>query len=137
MLGQQVHFVHARSEAELEGAFRAARAEAGALLVAADPFFFDRREQVIALAARFALPAIYELREFPTAGGLMSYGASITDAYRQAGLYVGRLLKGEKPAEIPVDQSTRFEFVLNLSTARALGLAVPDSLLFQADEVIE
>jgi len=137
ILGQQAHFVHARSEAELEGAFRAAREKAGALLVAADPFFFDRREQVITLAAQFALPAIYEQREFSVAGGLMSYGASIADAYRQAGLYVGRVLKGEKPAEIPVDQSTRFEFVLNLSTAKALGLTVPDSLLFQADEVIE
>jgi len=93
ILGQQAHFVLARSEAELEGAFRAAREKAGGLLVAADPFYFDRREQVIALAARFVLPAIYEQREFSAAGGLMSYGASITDAYRQSGLYVGRVLK--------------------------------------------
>jgi putative ABC transport system substrate-binding protein len=137
-VGQKIKILHARTESELDVAFAAlAQVRADALLVAASPFFNNRRARIVALAARQAIPAIYPLREFALAGGLMSYGTDIADSYRQAGLYAGRILKGEKPGELPVVQSTKFEFVINLKTARTLGLEVPPLMLPRADEVIE
>jgi putative ABC transport system substrate-binding protein len=137
-LGQQVSILSANTEREIDVAF-ATVAQSGvrALLVGSDPFFSSERDQVIALAARHAIPAIYEGREFATAGGLASYGTSLADGYRQAALYAGRILKGEKPADLPIVQPTKFEFVINLKTAKTLGLDVSPGLAASADEIVE
>jgi putative ABC transport system substrate-binding protein len=137
-IGRQIHIATASSEGEFEAAFRRLMGQRiGGLLVSADSYFNSRREQLVALAARHTVPAIYEWREFTVAGGLMSYGTRITDAYRQMALYCGRILRGANPAELPVVQPTKFELVINLKAANALGLTVPNAMQLLADEVIE
>jgi putative tryptophan/tyrosine transport system substrate-binding protein len=137
VLGLPILVLNARGD-DFDQAFASlVQRRARELVVAADPFFINRREQLAAIAARHGVLAIYNQREFVEAGGLMSYGTNLPDAYRQAGVYTGRILKGEKPGDLPVLQPTKFEFVINLKTAKALGLNVPDKLLALADEVIE
>jgi putative tryptophan/tyrosine transport system substrate-binding protein len=137
-LGLELHILQASTEREIDAAFAAlTRLRAGALVISPEAFFNSRSEQLAALTVRHAVPAIYTYREFAAAGGLMSYGGSITDSYRQAGIYVGRILKGEKPADLPVQQSTKVELIINMKTAKALGLTVPFALLGRADEVFE
>ena len=136
--GRELYVAKAESEQEIEPAFAAiARYRPDALMVLTHPLFSQNRRNIVALSARHAIPAIYAQREFVDFGGLMSYGASVADASRLAGNYVGRILKGEKPADLPVQQSTKFELAINLKTARALGLAIPETLLATADEVIQ
>jgi ABC-type uncharacterized transport system substrate-binding protein len=137
-LGLQLHILNASTEGEIDAAFgKLIELRAGALVVSGDPFFNSRGDQIVALAARHALPAIYEWREFATAGGLMSYGTDLADAYRQVGICAGKVLKGAKPADLPVQRVVRVEFVINLKTAKTLGLTFPITLLGRADEVIE
>jgi len=138
VIGRQIVILRATTAAEIDTAFEiAARRGTAALLLVQDPFYNSRREQLVALAARHKKPVAYPLREFADMGGLMSYGHDLVDGYRQMGVYAGRVLRGEKPADIPVVQPTKFEFVINLKTAKTLGLTVPASLLITADEVIE
>ena len=137
-LGRPIRIVNVSGEREIDAAFAAlAQWHPGAVLVTSDPLFNSRHLQLVDLAARYAVPAMYEWRAFVAAGGLMSYGASVTDAYRQAGIYAGAILKSTKPADLPVLQPTKFELVINLKTAKALGLALPHSILLRADEVVQ
>jgi putative tryptophan/tyrosine transport system substrate-binding protein len=135
---QQILVVNARNDGELETAFTAlVQQHAGALLVMSDPFLLSRPQKIAALAARNALPVMHQFREFPAAGGLMSYGTDIGDGYRQLGIYAGKILKGTKPADPPVQQSVKVELVVNVKTANALGITFPEAILQRADEVIE
>jgi putative ABC transport system substrate-binding protein len=138
MLGVEINVVQATDSREIEAAFAALlRGKVQGLVVGTDPPFFARRVQLATLASRHALPTVYNARDYAEAGGLMSYGTNLFDAYRQMAAYTARILKGEKPADLPVVQSTKFEFIINLPTARALDLIIPPTLLARADEVIE
>jgi putative ABC transport system substrate-binding protein len=138
VIDQQIHLLSASNESEIDAAFATAtHLPAGAMLVGSDPFFNSQRNKIVALAARHAIPAIYEQREHALAGGLMSYGTNLSEGYRQAGVYAGRILKGTKPGDLPVVQATKFELVINLKTAKALGIEVPPNLSAEADEIIE
>jgi putative ABC transport system substrate-binding protein len=138
LLGHETLVLNASSPREIDAAFEELlRAKADAFITATDPILLDRREQIVSFAERHGLPAVYFVRQFAVAGGLLSYGPSITWMYRQAGAYVGQILKGASPAEMPVMQPTLFEFVLNLKTAKSLGITVPPAILATADEVIE
>jgi putative ABC transport system substrate-binding protein len=137
-LGLQLHVLHASTEREIETAFTTlVQAQASGLVIVPDVFFNTRAEQLATLALRHAVPVIYQYREFAAAGGLMSYGTNIADMFRLAGVYTGRILRGEKPADLPVQQTTKIELIINLKTARALGITFPITLLGRADEVIE
>jgi putative ABC transport system substrate-binding protein len=137
-IGRQLALLRAGNKSEIEAAFaKLPEKGAGAMIVGADPFFYSERDLLVALATRYAIPAVYEQREFATAGGLMSYGTDITDSYREMGIYTGRILHGATPANLPVLQLSRFELVVNLKTAKALGLIFPPGLLAIADEVVE
>jgi putative ABC transport system substrate-binding protein len=137
-LGLQIYLLNASTDRDFETAFATiAQLRAGGLVISSDSFFFAHNELLAALATRYKVPAIFGFREFPTAGGLMSYGADVTDPHRTIGGYVGRILKGEKPADLPVQQSTKVQLIVNLKTAKALGVTVPPALLIRADEVIE
>ena len=137
-LGLELHIANAKHQDEIDALFPSLIAQgARAIVIGADAYYFNQRSQIAALAARYAIPAIAQWREYPAAGGLMSYGSNIPDAYRLTGIYVGRILKGEKPADMPVQQPTKFELVINLKAAKALGLSIPPTLLATADEVIE
>jgi len=137
-IGRPIQALQASSDSEIDSAFeRVASLRIGGLIVGGDPFFDTRVEKVVALTARHMAPAIFQFREYAAAGGLMSYGVDLADAYRQVGIYAGRILKGEKPVDLPVLQPTKFEFLINLKTAKALGLDLPPGLLAIADEVIE
>jgi len=137
-MGVKVHVLSASNETEVVAAFATLNdLKVDALLVGADPVFFDNRRRIVALAAQYAVPAAYELRDFADDGGLMSYGPGIVEAYYESGIYAARILKGEKPGDLPVMQSTKFELVINLKTAKNLGVSVPPTLLATADEVIE
>jgi putative tryptophan/tyrosine transport system substrate-binding protein len=138
ILGQQIIALNASNDSELDAAFAAlAQQRAGSVLVQSDPFLNSRLDKIAALAARYLVPVLHQWPEFPAAGGLMSYGTSNTDAHRQLGIYAGKILKGAKPADLPVQQSVKVQLVINLKTAKALGITVPLSLLGRADEVIE
>ena len=137
-IDRPIEIAMAGNDRQLEAAFGTlVQQHADALLVGADPFFGTRRDRIIALAVQFKLPAMYQFRDYPVAGGLMSYGINITDGYRQVGVYTGQVLKGAKPADLPIHQSIKFEFIINLKSAKALGLQIPDKLIALADEVIE
>ena len=137
-LGKSLSFARATSDPQIDSAITdLVGRKVQALIVGADPFFLTQREKLVGLARLYKLPAIYSLREFVAIGGLMSYGSSLSNAYRQVGVYVGKILKGEKPADLPVMQSLKFEFVINLKTANTLGLEIPAKVLVLADEVIE
>ena len=137
-LGLELHVANATNQDEIDASFPSLIAlGVRAIMIGGDAFFFNQRSQIAALASRYAIPAIGQWREYPAAGGLMSYGNSVSDAYRLTGIYVGRILQGERPADMPVQQPTKFEFIINLKTAKALGLIIPDKVIALADEVIE